>query len=383
MITNICSEQETKTQDEYLDDYPTFLLSSFAVCKDAIFENKIDVSSITGRAMKKVALKEKKAEKKVLSANWDEIINLVVGIKDNEYLLNVINTCKRGKAGLGYIYIESKEYISIIIKRPNSYPFVMVRIPVQQPLVYINDKSIGSFFEFPIDALTMKENSSKSKNKHYKLYLHKEESFVLVFEIIHNNDIKRRTIDNIKQNPPSIINELMKVKMQEYLKRSLDPITDISYSINNMNVIILKKLEQNQSVLTFETPQNKQISYLEFGTDDSLKFVMSCMDKKDEQQILTKETSEIWPQVDFTGKKYVLHTYDLMFKLSHYALATSKESIYYMFSNFQNTYVFIKLISDRDITIKDKIKIYTYQDLFSTGAQVMEMYLLIEDDEII
>ena len=384
MISNICGEQEMKTQEEYLDDWPIYLLSPLSVCKDAVFENKIEMSALTGKPIKKIALKEKKTNKKILSTNWDEILNLVIGIKDNEYLLNVINTCKRGKTGLGYIYIESKAYISVIIKRPNSYPFVMIRIPVEQPFVYTNEKAIGSYFEFPIESLIMKENTAKSKNKQYKLYLYKDESYILKFEIAHNDDTKSRTIENIKQKQPVIINELMKATMQEYLSRfELDPITNISYSINNMNIIILKKLEQNQTPLIFEIPQNKQISYLEFKEDESLNFIMSCMDKKDEQQILTKENADLWPQVDYTGKKYVLHNYDMMFKLSHYALTSSKESIYYIFANFQNTYVFIKLITDRGISIRDKTKLYTYQDLFNTGMQVIEMYLLIEDEEII
>ena len=44
--------------------------------------------------------------------------------------------------------------------------------------------------------------------------------------------------------------------------------------------------------------------------------------------------------------------------------------------------MFIKLITDQNRFINNDNKIYTYQELFNKGSQVLEMYLLIEDDEI-
>ncbi len=381
MYSNIYGVKESKTQSEYFDDYPVYLLSSLKTCKEAVFNNNFDISDITGRIQKK-PIKDHKIEKKILSTNWDEINNLVLGIRDNEYLLNTLNTCKRGKMGLGYIFIESIQYISVIIKKPNCYPFVIIRIPVEQPFVYINQNAIGSYFEFPIDMLVMKENTSKSKNKQYKLYLYKDETFVLRFEVLYNNDIKSRTITDIKQKDPIVINELMKPTMHEYLNRfRLDTVKDITYSINNMNLIVLKKLASNQVPIMFEVPQNKMVAFLEFY-ENSLKFVISSFEKKDEQEILNKDNTEYWPQISYTNKKYVLHSYDTMFKISHYSMPSSKESIYYLFTSFQNSYMFIKLITDQNIFINNDNKIYTYQELFNKGSQVLEMYLLIEDDEI-
>lgn len=381
MYSNIDNLSEIKSQDEYYDDYPVYLLSSLQQCKEAIFTGKIDNNILNNRIIRK-PIKEKKTTKKLLSTNWEEINNLVIGIRDNDYLLNTLNTCKRGKMGLGYIYIESMQYISVIIKKPNCYPFVIIRIPVEQPFVFVNQNAIGSYFEFPLEDLIMKENTSKSKNKQYKLTLYKEESFVLRFDVMHNNELKTRIIENVKQKDNIVISELLKLTMQEYLtKFRLDNITDITYSLNNMNIIVLKKLSNNQTPIMFDIPQSKQISYLEFR-DDSLKFVMSCIDKTDEQEVLTKDTTEYWPQIDYSGKKYVLHTYDLMFKLSHYSLSSSKESMYYLFTNFQNSYMFIKLITDQNVCVKNDIKIYTFQELFNKGTQVLEMYLLIEDNEL-
>ena len=62
MYSNIYGYQESKTQSDYFDDYPIYLLSSLKTCKEAIFENKFDIGDITGRIQNK-PIKDYKIEK--------------------------------------------------------------------------------------------------------------------------------------------------------------------------------------------------------------------------------------------------------------------------------------------------------------------------------
>lgn len=380
MFSNVSSQQTAKTIDEYINDYPTFLLSDYETLKNSIFDNKLYVSTVSTQQIKKP--RNRTTNIKMLDSNWDNIPGIVLGIKDNDQLINTLNTCKRQKMGLGYIFIESLQYISVIIKKPNSYPLVIIRIPIEQPFIFADINMKGIYFEFPLEQLIIKENNSKSKNKQYRIYLTKNNNYMLTLEVLYNNEIKKRTIDNVKQCDTIVINELLKLTMLNYLNTfKLDKVSDIAYSLNNMDIIFVKKLQNNQTPIVFDQLQSKQTAYLEFDKD-TLKFVIKGVDRIDEQNVLTKSDTIYWPQISYDKNKYVIHNYEPMFKISHYTLGTTKDSNYYIMTTFQNTYMFIKLITDQNIVINNENNTYTFQDLFNKGTNVLEMYLLIPDNNI-
>ncbi len=373
--------QNGKSLEEYFNDYPTYFLSDLETIKNSMFNNQRLISTILP-PNKKTGVKTRRNGAALLSDNWDEIGDVIIGIRDNEQLINTLNTCKRQKMGLGYIFIESLQYVSVIIKKSNSYPLVIIRIPIEQPFVYADGNLKSVFFEFPLEQLIVKENNSKSKNRQYRLYLTKTNGYTLTLETLQNNEVKKRTIENIKQCDNIVVNELLKSTMTQYFdKFKMDKITDISYSLNNMNISIITKLPNNKIPIIFEQLKSKQVGYMEFDKD-TLKFIIKGVNRKDEQNVLTKDESLYWPQISYDKNKYVLHNYDPMFKISHYSLGTSKDSNYYLFTTFQNTYMFIKLITDQNICINNNSNTYTFQDLFNKGTHVMEMYLLIQDNEI-
>lgn len=380
MFSNVSQKETSKSLDEYINDYPTFLLSDYETLKNSIFDNKRYVTATSSTSNKRI--KNRNLINKKLDNSWDNIPGIVLGIRDNDQLINTLNTCKRQKMGLGYIFIESLQYISIIIKKPNSYPLVIIRIPIEQPFIYADNNMKGIYFEFPIEQLIIKENNSKSKNKQYRMYLTKNNNYMITLEVLYNNEIKKRTIDNVKQCDNIVINELLKLTMLNYLNTfKLDKVSDVAYSINNMDIIFIKKLQNNQTPIVFDQLQSKQIAYLEFD-NDVLKFVIKGVDRIDEQNVLTKNDTLYWPQINYDKNKYVIHNYEPMFKISHYSLGTTKDSNYYIMTTFQNTYMFIKLITDQNIIINNEDNTYTFQDIFNKGTNILEMYLLIQDDNI-
>lgn len=381
MFSNITPSKHTKTIDEYTEDYPTFLLSDLKTIKESILDNTKYTMKITGTDNKK-PIKNKIATKKSLPSDWSDINELVFGIRDNEQLLNTLSTYKKQKVGLGYVYIESLQYISILIKKPQKYPLIVIRIPVEPPFVAVSDKYVGLLFKFPIESIYNKESSSKSKNRQYRLYLDKEDNdFVMYLETIVNNDIKKSQIKNIDKYDNDMINMLLKSQMAKYLNVfQLNKTNDISCTINEMNITVVKKLPSNQAPITFDILQNKQTAYLEFH-DDKLDFIIRGENKNDEQTILTKADSNYWPQIDYNNTSYVIHEYDQMFKLAHYSIKSTKDGIYYLLTSFLNAHMFIILITDQDVLINEEVKIYNFQDLFNKGTQVLEMYLLIENKD--
>ena len=127
--------------------------------------------------------------------------------------------------------------------------------------------------------------------------------------------------------------------------------------------------------------KSKQIGYIKFE-DDCVKYIVKSSDKKDEQVLFNKINTLYWPQINYIGTCFVMHSCDTMFKISHYKQSTTKDGIYYIITTFQNSYMFIKLISDQNILINNDIKLFTYQDLFNSGIQTLEMYLLIQDNSV-
>ena len=379
MYTNLSPANQYKHIDEYIADYPTWLLSDHETRKQSIVNNKLFISKLKG-ADNKTPIKAKSAKKTVLDNDWTQTGNIVFGIHNNEQFMNTLATYKKVKVGTGYIYIESPQYICILIKRPGKYPLVVIRIPVEYPFTYINERYIGIMFSFAIESLYNKDTTTKSKNKQYKLYLTKDiDTYVLNMETIINNDVKKSQINNIKKEENDIINIVLKPSMMRFLNTfTLSKTNDISYTINNMNVIVMKKLPINSSVISFDTLQNKQSAYIEFR-NDKLYYVVKAPNRIDEKMIVSKADSDYWPQIDYNGSVYNIHDYDQMFKLAHYSNKTTKDGIYYIFSTFLNTFAFTILITDQNVMINENNKIYNFQDIFSKGTQVLETYLLIEE----
>lgn len=380
MFNNISQRQQIKSTEEYIADIPTYMLSDYQTRKRSFVEQTLYISKIKGDDNKK-PIRAKATDKPILDNDWVNIPNIIFGIHNNEQFINTLMTYKRMKATLGYIYIESSQYLCLLIKHPNKYPLVNIRIPIEYPFTYINDKYIGIVFSFPIESIYNKDSGNKSKNKQYKLYLNKDNNnnYLLNMEIIVNNDIKKTVINDIIKKDSDIINNLLKHTMEKYITSfTLAKTNDISYSINNMNIILLKKLPINSNVITFDPLQNKQSAYFEFR-NDNLLYVIKSVNKTDEKIIVSKDNSDYWPQIDYNGCVYNIHDYDQVFKIAHYSNKTTKDGIYYIFSTFLNTFAFTILITDQNVMINEHTKIYNFQDIFNKGSQILETYLLIEE----
>ena len=380
MLPTIRPTQQYKTIEDFTNDYPTYLLSDYQTRKQSFVNNVLYVSKLKGED-NKAPIKTRPTTKPTLDNEWTEINNIVFGIHNNEQFINTIATYKKIKVGTGYIYIESTQYMCILIKHPGKYPLVVIRIPVEYPFTYINEKYIGILFSFPIESLYNKDSGSKAKNKQYKIYLTKavNNTYLLNMEMIVNNDVKKSIINDIKKMDNDIINIVLKPNMLTFLNNfSLTKTNDISYTLNNMNIILLKKLPINTSVISFEPLQNKQTGYFEFR-NDALYYIVKSSNRCDEKIVVAKDDSDYWPQIDYNGCVYAIHDYDQMFKLSHYSNKTTKDGIYYIFSTFLNTFAFTILITDQNVMINEHTKIYNFQDIFNKGTQVFELYLLIED----
>lgn len=359
----------------------------------SLFENCICVNDVQN-IVKKSARKmyggknnrgKNNGKQPPIGVDWLSIDGIVFGIANNERLIDTICSYKKLKIGLGYAYVESSQYMSIIIKHPGKYPIVTVRVPILYPASYVNEKYVGIIFSFPIDSLYVKDNSGKNKMKQHIMYLVKgnNDNYTLFTETVVSNEKKKSCIENITKSDGDIVNTLLKSSATKYINTfSLDKTTDLSYTINNMNIIILKKLKPNTPVVSFDQLHTKQDAYLVIE-NEALKYVVKSANKRDERMIMCAEDSIIWPTVAYNGSTYYIHEYAQMFKISHYACRTTKENVYYLFATFLNTHVFVILITDQDID-SDKAtnnRAYSYQDLFNKDTQILEIYLLIEQKQ--
>lgn len=359
----------------------------------SLFENCIcvnDVQNIVKKSAQKTYVGKGRGKNNgkqpPIGVDWLSIDGIVFGIANNERLIDTICSYKKLKIGLGYAYVESSQYMSIIIKHPGKYPIVTVRVPILYPASYVNEKYVGIIFSFPIDSLYVKDSNGKNKMKQHIMYLVKgnNDNYTLFTETVVSNEKKKSCIENITKSDGDIVNTLLKSSATKYINTfSLDKTTDLSYTINNMTIIMLKKLKANTPVVSFDQLHTKQDAYL-VVENEALKYVVKSANKRDERMIMCAEDSIIWPSyIAYNGSTYYMHEYAQMFKISHYACRTSKESVYYLFATFLNTHVFVILITDQEID-SDKAsnnREYSYQDLFNKETQILEIYLLIEQKQ--
>jgi len=184
------------------------------------------------------------------------------------------------------------------------------------------------------------------------------------------------------KNKIEILDKILQPSMINYYSSfHLEKITDFAYSINNQQINILKKLPFNETPFVFDSLDSKQVCYFKFE-NDKLNIITKSLNKKDVVTLLEKNETDYWPQISYDNNCYVLHDYDVVFKLNHYVQKTTKDGIYYLMTTFLNSFMFIKVITDQNIVINESVKLYTYQELFNKGTQILEMYLLIQDDDI-
>jgi hypothetical protein len=323
---------------------------------------------------------KKQPAPEVTVENLKEDPNTLILIQNNTNIINLIINCKGQKDVLSFIFVENPEYINIVIKNPNGFPLLLVKIPVDN--IYAFSRKQSCCYDFPIKSLLSSKESKYIKNCSYNIIYRKTtneqglSSVQFVYEL-YNKDNTNNT--SFKQNNVNVDNLNVIDTIFKYSKNMYE-ISDLPYknTFMSMNVLILKELTDVNSIISFVSKTvSQKIQYKFVITEKKLTFVLGSLRKEEVRELCTEENSILWNVGNEEKREFRLLPFECMFKTNYNKNYMNAERVYYIFGHFSGIYVFIKFISP--IQIKTKPELPILNVIFPDKIQFFECYYCLEE----
>jgi len=329
--------------------------------------------------------------------NFKNDKSIIIAIQNDTKFINMIMNCRRQSSPIAHIFVESNQYVSCIIKNANGYPIIFIRIPIDN--VYAYAQNTRNIYEFPIQKLLEKECVKFNRNSTYTIIFKYDGQNVTFNYELYDGDLEPSRIEftNIATNNQSVINNLLatenEISLHSMSTGSLKIVNphkqiQITNSISsgnennllafiNMNIIILRVVQDLTNVLKFETKNSiKPNNYFIIDpVENNMNFISETSNSKNVKYVCSKADSLIW--TDLIGGKYELLTYSPLFKVNYSKSITSNDKLYYIFTSYLNNYMFIKLITSFDVS-KSTQKINTLSKILPKDYQILECYVTVK-----
>ena len=315
--------------------------------------------------------------------------SIIIAIQNDVRFINIIMNCRKQRSPIAYIFVESNLYVSCIIKNANGYPLVFVRIPIDD--VYAYASNTNNTYEFPIQGLLSKDIKYTKNSSYTMMFKYDGQDVNFIYEL-YNGDLEpnRVIINSIGTNNQSVINGIFKNDISGIIPSVMNPIRQFSSTIYqnndnyllsfyNMNVIILREIQDVSSIIQFNQKQSaKTANYFEIK-NGRMNFVSETSKNHNEKYICSSSDSLIWSDMSDDVKRYDMLPYESLFKINYNKSITANDKAYYVFTSYLDNYMFIKIITPLNIDNDQPIKSFT--KIFSKEYQILECYACIKAQE--
>jgi hypothetical protein len=253
------------------------------------------------------------------------------------------------------------------------FPVVIIKIPISNVFAYaINTESC---YEFPLSILLSKIPKSKSIN--YSIILRKTASGdVLTLETNNGVNKKEVNIENIKSIQ---LQQLSLVLFNQPTVKLTDSIINM---FNNMQILALNVIPLSSELNTIFQTKNNNGKITFFIDNDQMMIRESRINSNENINILSNNPQSrlYWNDAILqNGNEYSIEKYENMFKLNYNKLSSTKSKLYYIFTIFNNTNLFIKLITPLNVGVLNNSMNYTFSNVFDKDSQIVEYYSLIKE----
>ena len=380
------------TTKEFAKDSDCF--KSFKALREEIYydkklpsENPESVASMVqhARAKKPIAnLMNFKADK-----------SIIIAIQNDAKFINMIMNCKKQSSPIAHIFVESNQYISCIIKNANGYPIIFIRVPIDN--VYAYAQNTQNIYEFPIQKLLEKDVKFTRNSAYTMIFKYDGQNVSFTYEQ-YNSELEpsRFNIPTITTNNISVINNILNCDneismhcmstgplkiMNPHNQFQINPRNTTSnenylLSFINMNIIILREVQDVSTIIKFEQKPNTKPNNYFVITSTTMTFISETSNIRNDKYICSNADSIIW--TDLGGEnKYDLLSFSPLFKVNYNKSITTNDKIYYIFASYLNNFMFIKLITSYDMN-KTNHKIKTLSKLFPKDYQILECYVCVK-----
>lgn len=421
------------TTQDYLSDVDCF--RSYTALRNMIYYNKktpVKVSNVV-----KKTTSGTKSKKTVVDLNeFRNDKNVILAIQNDARFINIIMNCRKQRSPVIYLFVDTNSYITCVIKNPNGYPIIFVRIPIDNVYAY-SANNVNNVYELPLTNLLNKDIKYVKNNSYLMLFRHNNQNVDFDYDMTQSETQRNKiTINNISVHSMSVINNMLNDRYgmtnQNYglMPNGKDICSNFLLELYNMNVLVLKEIQDANSLIQFTQKQtNKTKNYIEVE-NDTMNFVNEVANSKNVKFICSSSDSIIWSNV-LNGKsntnvaqpsantdesddendmiqlmkrmqgevesdsdettttstkaivsandgirRFNILSYESLFKMNYNKSITSNDKLYYVFGSYLGNFLFMKFITSLDVNIGDgDINEFNLIKIFQRGYQIIECYM--------
>lgn len=302
--------------------------------------------------------------------------SVIIGIQNDLKFINIILNSRKQKAPLAYIFVESEyRYVTCIIKNPDGFPLVMLRLPINKKVAYA--KNTNNCYEFPIVDIVNKDTKFNKSYSYTMMFRHDGQSIQFIFDIYSGTpEPNRIVVNDIKVGNLDIIETIFKTEMVMVPQVISDDFTLHNtaslLTFNNMNVMILAEVNPN-NVITFANRLYCRTKNYFKLTATHLYYVTETNKKHNDTYICSEEDSYYWNIVETNTRVFEMNAFEPLFKINYSKTLATTDKIYYVFTSFLENFMFIKIITSLDLSSCNNIT--SFIGTFHTEYQIIEAYL--------
>lgn len=353
------------TSDFYKD---SDCMKSFTALGLAIFSNRKLEHSNPEQIQSMV--QHARAKKPVANLiNFKSDKSVIIAIQNDSKFMNMIMNCRKQSSPIAHIFVESNQYVSCIIKNANGYPIIFIRIPIDN--VYAYAQPTQNIYEFPIQVLLEKEVKFTRNSVYTMIFRYDGQNVSFAYEL-YNGDLEPSRIDipTISTNNVSVINSILNCDNEISLHSMSSGILKIQNPHNqlmvnpkmsstnenyllsfiNMNIIILREIQDLANVLKFELKNGSKPNNYFLIDSTTMNYISETPKIKNVKYVCSASDSLIWTDLGSGTNKYDLLPFSPLFKVNYNKSITSNDKLYYIFASYLNNFMFVKLITSYDIS---------------------------------
>lgn len=363
--------------NKYSNDFDC--LRSLTAVRDKLYYEKKSMFKPSVITNSLLSSKDKKSVVNTIDFSTDD--SVILAIQNDNKFMNIIMNCRKQKSPLAYIFVESEyHYISCIIKNPDGFPLILIRIPINKKFVYA--KNVNNCYEFPLTDIINKDIKYNKSYSYTLMFRNNGQNIQFVYELFNNNSEPTKiTIDNVNVGNQSLVDNIFKYENMI----SIHSFNNISHdnkesllTFNNMTIKILTEVNSINNTMFNNKQAVKVKNYFEL-TSDKFVYVSETNKKHSTHPICTNENSIYFNNIDSETKLFKIMPFESLFKINYNKSITTNDKIYYIFTSFINNYMFIKMITPLEINKSTVIE--TLIKTFTHDYQIIECYMctLVDD----
>ena len=349
------------------------IMMSIEMIKNKMLQKEcIDIPNDIKKQVCPTRIKNEKQHENLTLDEYKNDSSVIMVIRSDPRLLYLLLSCRKHKSLLAYLYIENHQYITLFVKYGNSFPIVILKIPISNVFAYAVKTEIC--YEFPISSIISKIPKNKTLN--YTLILKKTYSGnELKFEInngIHKSDI---TLDNIK----TIQLQYLTILFSNKLQNISDSITTFGNILNNIQIAALNVIPTNSDLINI-LQNTKNTGNISFVIRKDELFIEETKFNLTENIILFSSNINsrlYWNYLTLRDDmKFNIINIENIFKLNYNKISSNKSKLYFVFASIGNTFVFLKVFTPIIISRLNDEKPYLFSNLFNKESQIIEIFNL-------